>query len=166
MTFLDLQLRICIIGYVLLVLVLVKQLLSFNKLRHRSHFALNLKQPRRFSGARCCSRGLLLRISLIFLVLRKAGLMDPTGKIFLRDGESWIKFLCFLIIFQSSHLLLFIFFCLFSLWFFKEVTFCIHWILFSKASSLASRHRSHNYIYRHRWRSYHSQRRTWKVKTE
>ena len=40
-----------------------------------------------------------------------------------------------------------IFFCLFNLRFFKEVAFCIHWILFSKASSLASRHRLHNYIY-------------------
>ena len=91
MTFLDLQLRICVIGHVLLVLVLVKQLLSFQKLRHRSHFALHLKQPRRFSGARCCSRGVLLRISLIFLVLRKAGMMDPTGKIFLRDGRTYIN---------------------------------------------------------------------------
>ena len=36
---------------------------------------------------------------LMFLVLRKARMMDPIGKIFIRDGELYIKCLCFLIIF-------------------------------------------------------------------
>ena len=40
-----------------------------------------------------------------------------------------------------------IFFCLFNLCICKEVAFCIHWILFSKASSLASRNRSHTHTY-------------------
>ena len=34
----------------------------------------------------------------MFLVLRKAGMMDPIGKIFIRDGELQIKCLYFLII--------------------------------------------------------------------
>ena len=44
--FLDLQLRICVIGYVLPVLVLVKQLDSFKSLRHRSHLAVHLKRAK------------------------------------------------------------------------------------------------------------------------
>ena len=32
----------------------------------------------------------------MFLVLRKAGIMDPTGKTFPRDGESLIRCLYFL----------------------------------------------------------------------
>ena len=41
-----LQLRICVRGYVLLMLVPVKQLLSFKKFRQRTHLAVHLKQPR------------------------------------------------------------------------------------------------------------------------